>query len=549
VTRSPDPHRQEQLRLLGLLGQRAETRQLVALNPHRSMADGLVLIERGQADQLRPSCRAGDLICPVSDCPSPALSTRGGKRRDHFFHLHRSATAHGPERLAHQHAKAVLAHWIQQRHRDLEVVLEAPVETGQRADVLVTSPQSGKRLAIEMQCSSLSAADWRHRHDSYTNIGIATQWLWWNQPPHLRQATGDQRTSPGIARRPALMDDLAGHDGMPWLWFDPVNAVLAVAVDDPRLAKTLGCATPNWYGQHVGVAPLELADCTLTERGLMHPLLERLTTLRAELANRDAQCEQVRRAAGRAQVHTLLTQVGADPAHPAIAALLAGFVDGGPAISDDVCEAMLRLTAVRYPVHIGSPAGPRALHDRLWSAATELGCRNIRDDVWRRAAEALNSSGFVQGGRIVGSLGAPPGSNAAATRLEVSRAASRRGPVRPPRRSDEPPTPPSPKDRESAALRPVGWEHGWAQRRGPRVALIEAREHDGRQGGLRVLAHLLDCAACRDHHWARNLSVAKALQLGGSVIPPPGTGDQRLRWLDAEEIGVLAALITRELKT
>jgi competence CoiA-like predicted nuclease len=59
---------------------------------------------------------------------------------------------------------------VQQRHPQLEVVIDASGRDGQRADILVTSPRSGKRLAIEMQCSPLTDAERRHRHDSYAAV-------------------------------------------------------------------------------------------------------------------------------------------------------------------------------------------------------------------------------------------------------------------------------------------------------------------------------------------------------------------------------------------
>ena len=201
-------HRAQTLRLLAILGYPAETRQVVARDRRAPPGSDLVVIAQDDAAALRPACRVGQLVCHIDDCVTPAISTRGGQRRDHFFHLRAGGQDHGPERFAHQHSKAVLAAWAAERHPHLDVRVEARVETGQRADILLSSPTSGARLAIEMQCCALTEAEWCRRTRGYSDAGIEVQWLWWNRPgsrtptgraARRRRGASRARTRPRVA--------------------------------------------------------------------------------------------------------------------------------------------------------------------------------------------------------------------------------------------------------------------------------------------------------------------------------------------------------------
>ena len=405
-------HRTQTLRLLTILGYPAETRQLVARDRRAPPGGDLVVIAEGDADALRPACRAGQLVCPIDDCVTPAISARGGQRRDHFFHLRAGGQEHGPERLAHQHAKAVLSAWAGARHPHLDVRVEARVETGQRADVLLRSPTSGARLAIEMQCGALTAAEWCRRTRGYTDAGIAVQWLWWNHPPHLRRAVGAQRGDEGVARRPALLDVVLEH-GREWLWFDPGRGVLGAAVDDVRFAGPLGTAAMRWYGRHVAVVPLLLSDCSLTAAGLAHPTLRELARLRASFTAHDravadswTRDAHERFAADLARLQT--------PLHSSVIALLSDIPDGGDVVAGDVCDGTMRLAAIGCAGRIGSAAHPAALRLHLELVAETLTTTAIPAGALDRVAGALRRSAFIAGDIVIGSIDVPPGSDGAA---------------------------------------------------------------------------------------------------------------------------------------
>lgn len=161
-----------------------ETRQLYALD-QRSRR--IVHIEDGQAESLRPDCRAGHLICPIEGCESRAFTTYGGtQKRHHFKHLHRGAAAHGPESYYHQLGKALLGQRLRDRHPEARVVVDQEaLDNGQRPDVLVHFPD-GRRFGFELQYSPLIGEEFERRHRGYVEQGVVDVWLLGHLPPHLR---------------------------------------------------------------------------------------------------------------------------------------------------------------------------------------------------------------------------------------------------------------------------------------------------------------------------------------------------------------------------
>jgi hypothetical protein len=526
----------------------------------------LIVIGVDEADALRPACRAGDIVCPVADCPRPALTARGGSRRDHFAHMRGRRDSHGPERLAHQHAKAVIGQWVHRRYPQLEVRTEATVQTGQRADVLVTSP-SGKRVAVEIQCSPLTGDEWRERHTRYRDAGITVQWLWWNQAPHLRPPRGGLAGEPGVARRPALLGEIRAAK-LPWLWFDPFNAVLPAAVADRRLARPLGCATTHWYGQHVGMAPFVLERCALGEAGIVHPVLTRLTAEEQRLAAEDLRrAEEAARAseqgererrereqAARARFAALLARAP-DPRHPALRKLLANAPNGGRMVTDDVCEGTLRLAAIADAGIVGRQA-------TVWAVEAQID-RTVRipSDQWdavQSTYAALLDTGWVTAGRFAGSLQAPPGSADAAKRLVAANRSRRRSPSSTPRRSVALPSPApepgrSPPHGGPDATVAVGVAtssplpdaesvtHRLVRARGPRLAIIETHERDGAAAALDVVAHVAACPECCRHRYGcPTLGQALVWARGPRETTPPDA-DVRLSALSRAQLDAALA--------
>ena len=83
---------------------------------------------------------------------------------------------HNPESLAHAHGKQVLRGWAMDQGFAARV--EARTADGRRrSDVQVILP-GGARIAIELQCSEITDAEWLDRHEDYVRAGITDVWLW-----------------------------------------------------------------------------------------------------------------------------------------------------------------------------------------------------------------------------------------------------------------------------------------------------------------------------------------------------------------------------------
>ncbi|MEJ7569196.1 MAG: competence protein CoiA family protein [Gaiellaceae bacterium] len=163
-----------------------ETRQLYALDRRSGR---IVYMEEGQADELRPDCRAGHLICPIDGCESRAFTTYGGtSKRHHFKHLASGARAHGPESYYHQLGKGLLGQYLRDRYPEASVVIDQQaLDNGQRPDVLIHM-SGGRRFAFELQYSPLTVSEWRRRHEGYRSQGVMDVWLFGHLAPHLQRS-------------------------------------------------------------------------------------------------------------------------------------------------------------------------------------------------------------------------------------------------------------------------------------------------------------------------------------------------------------------------
>lgn len=144
---------------------------------------GLVRIGPGQADSLKARGHAGELVCPVSDCPSPEFRTRKGYTTaagtyvaDGFRHRTAPTPGHEPESLAHITGKLVVARWLG-RTGWTEVRLERQdTQSGRTPDV--TAIRGRRRLAVEVQFARLSVDEWLARTSALEASGFEVLWLW-----------------------------------------------------------------------------------------------------------------------------------------------------------------------------------------------------------------------------------------------------------------------------------------------------------------------------------------------------------------------------------
>jgi hypothetical protein len=149
----------------------------------------LVTLKGGDGEQYRKASKEGKLRCPIGNCPQPNMIVKAGSKVQHHFAHTSQDSAHSPESLNHHAGKEMLMRWIQRRYPSLEAELEVTLENGRRADVLVTSPESGRRLAFEIQYSSISLDDWQQRHDDYKEIGVDDIWIWGHVGANCRRDT------------------------------------------------------------------------------------------------------------------------------------------------------------------------------------------------------------------------------------------------------------------------------------------------------------------------------------------------------------------------
>jgi hypothetical protein len=129
-----------------------------------------------RADEAKLSSRGGHVTCLV--CGEPMVPKLGEQLKWHFAHrADREFVYHEPESNDHKAVKKLLLEWGLAKWPGCEARCEWRLaEIRQIADVLVLPPGMPP-LALEIQYSNLSPADWRARHLGYRNSGVADFWF------------------------------------------------------------------------------------------------------------------------------------------------------------------------------------------------------------------------------------------------------------------------------------------------------------------------------------------------------------------------------------
>lgn len=274
-----------------------EAAQVVA----RDLRDGrLVFLPRGAADEVRPVA-VEHYACPVPGCDAPQpISTRGGSRRDHFWHRRPHAHPGGLESLHHFQAKHLVAQWAREAARgggvDVAVNEEQwSPDVRRRPDVMATW-SDGRRVAFEVEYKSFPVAAWRAKDDAYRGAGITPVWLFGHAPerylrPERRQGRERPEGEPGLYRLSAVTAGVAER-GAPVLFINPVLATVGTLWDEGEPLDSVRAEGPYWavqrsrrVGAPIAIRPdpaasfdlaLDaLADCRLDARlGLVTPMME-----------------------------------------------------------------------------------------------------------------------------------------------------------------------------------------------------------------------------------------------------------------------------------
>ena len=239
-----------------------------------------VFIAPGTATAVRETARA-EWSCLVPGC-DVLISTRGGSRRDHFFHVAPVEHPGGPESVHHLAAKAMLAQWASAKVGDGAQVIEertiknAELGLHRRPDVLVTW-NDGQRAALEVEYKRFPPDAWRSKQDDLDRENVTCSWL----IGHTR-VTADT-AEPTLVRVPGLVGTLAASGRHP-LVVNPVTRQIGTLAASDH-SKSLS----QWsYLARLHIDDLD--DCDLDPHaGLVTPAMrqldeERRKTLAAEEA-------------------------------------------------------------------------------------------------------------------------------------------------------------------------------------------------------------------------------------------------------------------------
>lgn len=223
-------------------------------------AERLVRIDRGEADELRVRCRAGELVCPLESCATPALTTVRGHRRaksfvdDGFRHRDRPSIPHRPESISHVQGKLLVAEWLRQAGAIVVDVERRDTQAGRTPDVSAVLTD-GRRMAIEVQYSGLTAKTWRDRDEALRAAKFSTTWLF-GVPT---SSTVEQPSHRGLQQ---VHREVLGSGARVW-WLDVERAEVAASGVD-RTVNGDDFVTPLDHDPGVAVTCLWAAMTALT---------------------------------------------------------------------------------------------------------------------------------------------------------------------------------------------------------------------------------------------------------------------------------------------
>lgn len=150
------------------------------LTAHCKGSNHIFAPEVDKPGEVRKLGRNGRLVCPLCEAPVHFKGRRGGEKIWHFAHYEREECIlddpdYGPETREHRLLKWAVRRWLADRYRPEQIQVESKVETGQAADVLLDL--DGRRVALEIQRSSLSPEGWAERRQKYRSAGVFDEWI------------------------------------------------------------------------------------------------------------------------------------------------------------------------------------------------------------------------------------------------------------------------------------------------------------------------------------------------------------------------------------
>ncbi len=249
--------------LLAAFNADADTRMVWATE--RADRSRVVYLEDGTAREMRARTKS-ELACIVPECDLRLTTHARSTKRDGFAHLGRVDDAlHSAESLMHQQAKAVIVSWLRSKYPGVMVDPEVLLVNGERRpDVYAENPQTGNRLAFEVQYSALTVREWERRHEWYADHGIVDVWVF----GHVGSQRGRARSPEFDVATNALQQHLLAQRELLW-WIEPISGIIATPYEfvfDDLLARDYK-APPRVGARDLLFDLSVLADAWLTARG------------------------------------------------------------------------------------------------------------------------------------------------------------------------------------------------------------------------------------------------------------------------------------------
>ncbi len=244
-------------------------------------------IEVGEADSLRPYAKK-HLRCPYPGC-DVEISTRGGSRRDHYFHPNTTPHETEPESESHLAAKAMIAQWLAGVVPDgatvqVEQTVKDPNSALHRRPDVIATGRTGAQVAYEVEYKAWAVDDWRKKQEDLDAASITTLWL-----------IGHTRVRPakaiGCAANEVVLPELAAaiaRAGKPVVLVNPVTREIGTLTDSTGAA---------WYdgSGHAWLHIDPLDECRFSARhGIRTPSMLPIEAAERQQAEVEDQRQQYR---------------------------------------------------------------------------------------------------------------------------------------------------------------------------------------------------------------------------------------------------------------
>jgi hypothetical protein len=353
-------------------------------------ADSRADPRRWQQRTWKELCKAGELLCPLPACSQPFSTARGGSRRHCFVHgrgVTHSGTA-TTETWWHLNAKQTIAVWARSTMPDADVrVDDVQVVDGddrRQPDVLITLPD-GRRIAVELQFSTLTELQWRNRHAFYQRADILDLWLFAHIGPQFRLLEGSTVRWPKVQL--LTLHQAMLRAGVVPVWFNPVWRRVATANSHyaPTLYGVPGRPAasrkyhlpPGPKAERTGLAVDDLDQCLpdWNQRAVLTPARRRqLNEATALAAEKTAARHALTAAPSPTHVAAATVQM---PEAPPIVEVLEPRAAPGPVAETDPAE-----------IPPTAPA-PAATPTPAWPERARVSARATHRAWWRRLLDAL----------------------------------------------------------------------------------------------------------------------------------------------------------------